>query len=150
MTKKYQLILILLVIVFVFVHPHISLAQERLKEIPIETTEDVVNILKGIVKFVLQIIGIMSVMVILYSAVLFMTAGDNQERRKSAGEWLKWGIIGIIVAILATAIINIVGSFLSLGGEPVAPIIEGGEPVAPTIGSEGPAFKEFDVTGGGF
>ena len=115
--KKYQLflpVIIILFAVFAAAPFHIVSAQESLPEIPISSADDVVRILNNILDFVFRIIGVLSVIVILYSAGLFITAGDNQERRKKAAEYLKWGVVGIIVAILAGSIIGIIESVLSL------------------------------------
>lgn len=79
----------------------------------ISTTQDVVNIFQRIVTFVLQLAGIIAVIVIIYSGVAFMTAGDSEERRRNASSWLKWGIVGIVVVSLSYTIISIVASFLS-------------------------------------
>jgi len=93
--------------------PLIVLAQPSLPEIPIHSTADVVNIFNRILNFAYEIIGILSVIVILYSAALFLTAGDNEERRRKAAGYLKWGVVGIVVAILAGSIITLITSFLS-------------------------------------
>jgi len=51
-------------------------------------------------------LGIAAVIVILYSAALFMFSGD--EKREKAKAYLKWGIVGIIVAIAAGSIIELI------------------------------------------
>jgi len=51
-------------------------------------------------------LGIAAVIVILYSAALFMFSGD--EKREKAKAYLKWGIVGIIVAIAAGSIITLI------------------------------------------
>ena len=115
--KKYQLffpVIIILFAVFTAIPSHIVSAQNSLPDIPIKSADDVVRILNNVLDFVFKIIGVFSVIVILYSAGLFMTAGDNQERRKKAADYLKWGVVGIIVAILAGSIIAIINSVLSL------------------------------------
>jgi NADH:ubiquinone oxidoreductase subunit 6 (subunit J) len=84
-----------------------------IEPLPINTTQDVVNIFQRALTFVFQIAGIVAVGVILYAGVMYMTAGDSEERRKTATGWLKWGIVGIVVAILSQTIINIVSSFLT-------------------------------------
>ena len=81
---------------------------------PIIGTDSFIDFLRGILNFIFLIIGILAVLAILISAVLYVTAGGNEDRRKSAGAWLKYGIIGVVVAIIAGSIIPIVESVLNL------------------------------------
>jgi len=115
MTKRHLKVSILILFFssFIFSLPLIALAQPSLPEIPIHSTADVVNIFNKILKFAYEIIGILLVIVILYSAALFLTAGDSEERRRKAAGYLKWGIVGIVVAILAGSIITLITSILS-------------------------------------
>lgn len=78
----------------------------------INTTQDIVRILDKILQFAFSILGIVSVMVILYAGGLFMLSGDDEERRKKAKGYLLWGAVGVAVAILAGSIIRIVENIL--------------------------------------
>lgn len=79
---------------------------------PIVSPSDILDTLGDILGFVFVVVGILAVLALLISAMLYITAGGNEDRRKSAGSWLKYGIVGIIVAIIAGSIIPIVQSFL--------------------------------------
>ena len=81
---------------------------------PITTTGGVLDFLDGVLDFIFILVGILAVIALLISAILFVTAGGNEDRRKSAGAWLRYGIIGVIVAIVAGSIIPIIGSILAL------------------------------------
>lgn len=80
----------------------------------ITSKDDVVLILANWLHWIFGFVGVLAIIVIIYSAVLFLTAGDDEGRRKSAKGWLLYGIIGIIVAILSYTIISIIGSFLNV------------------------------------
>lgn len=71
------------------------------------------NFLRTILNWIFIFVGILAVIAILISAIYYITAGGDEERRKTAGSWLKYGIIGIVVAIIAGSIIPIIDNFLS-------------------------------------
>ncbi len=52
--------------------------------------------------------GIVAVIAIIYGGYLYMTAGAGEEQRKKGRTVLTWAVIGLIVIILATVIVNIV------------------------------------------
>lgn len=66
----------------------------------------------NILDILIGLVGTLSVIVILWAGILFLTAGASEDRKRAAQAWLKWGVIGIIVSILAFTIISIIGSFL--------------------------------------
>jgi len=58
------------------------------------------------------IISALAILVILYAAFLFLTAGGNEEKVGSAKQTLIYGLIGIGVALVAYGIEVFVESFL--------------------------------------
>lgn len=78
----------------------------------ITSSNDIVKIFTKAVFVLFDIAGVLGVFAVLWAGVLFMTAGDSEERRKSAQAWLKWGIIGIIVAIISLTINSLIGGLL--------------------------------------
>lgn len=59
------------------------------------------------------IIFTIAVLVLLYSAFLFLTGGGNEERQTSARNFLIYAIIGLAVALFAFVLPNIVESVLT-------------------------------------
>ena len=84
------------------------------RQAPFTTTAGLFGFLNGVLDFIFVLLGILAVIALLISATLYVTAGGNEDRRKSAGAWLRYGIIGVIVAIVAGSIIPIIGSILDL------------------------------------
>lgn len=68
--------------------------------------------LVDILDFVFIVVGIISVGVILFAAILFMISGDDETRRGKAKSYLIWGAIGVAVAIISGSIIDIVDNIL--------------------------------------
>jgi hypothetical protein len=81
-------------------------------ESPLRTGGQVIEVLKAIVIWFGIIIGIISVLVFLYAAFLFLVSGGG-DRMAQAKQWLTWAIIGVVVALFATVVVPIVIDFLA-------------------------------------
>ena len=60
------------------------------------------------------IVIIIAFVMLLVAAVTFMTAGGNEEKVNQARSMLTYGIIGIAVALLARAILQVVASLFGI------------------------------------
>ena len=58
------------------------------------------------------LVGILTFLVILYSAVLFMSAGANEANAQKAKKFLIWGIVGAIVLVLSISVVSIAKNLL--------------------------------------
>ncbi len=58
------------------------------------------------------IIGILGILVMLYAAFLYMTAGGDEEKIGSAKRTLIYGLVGVGIAIIAFGVFGLVTSFL--------------------------------------
>ncbi|RJQ13743.1 hypothetical protein C4553_02520 [Candidatus Parcubacteria bacterium] len=79
---------------------------------PITGIGDFINWLQVLLNWIFILVGILAVVAILIAAIMYLTAGGNEDQRKKAGAWLKWGIVGVVVAIIAGSIIPIVENVL--------------------------------------
>jgi Type IV secretion system pilin len=52
--------------------------------------------------------GIVAVVAIIYGGYTYMTAGANDSQRKKGRDVLTWAVLGLIVVILATVLVNAV------------------------------------------
>ncbi|MFA5030473.1 MAG: hypothetical protein WC495_02720 [Patescibacteria group bacterium] len=57
------------------------------------------------VLFALSIVGLIAVVMIIYSGIRYMTSGGNQEVIQNARAILKWSIVGLVVIILSQVIL---------------------------------------------
>jgi len=71
------------------------------------------NFINGLATWFAGIIFAISVLMILYAAFLFVTAGDSEDKVSKAKSIIAYGAIGIVVAMLAWAVRSILVSFLS-------------------------------------
>lgn len=76
--------------------------------------DDIINFAKSIMNWAAILIGTLSALVILYAAFLFMTAGGDETKTGNAKKVLWYGIIGVIVMMVAFTIQTIIASFLGL------------------------------------
>lgn len=69
-----------------------------------KAVESFIYRLQGIV---FGVAGIIAVAMLIYSGVLYMTAGGNEERMGKAKAAFKWAAIGLLVVILSFALVQI-------------------------------------------
>ena len=73
--------------------------------------KDAKEIAKNIISVLLWIVGMASIIVIVYSGITFVTSAGNPSQSTRAKTMLLYAVVGLVVSILAYAIVNfIVGS----------------------------------------
>ena len=73
--------------------------------------KDAKEIAKNIISVLLWIVGMASIIVIVYSGITFITSAGNPSQITRAKTMLLYAVVGLVVSILAYAIVNfIVGS----------------------------------------
>lgn len=72
------------------------------------SADDLPSKVKKIINIMLFIVGILAVIMIIYSGILYVIAHGSQDKIKTAKTSLIYSIVGLIVAILAYAIVNFV------------------------------------------
>jgi heme/copper-type cytochrome/quinol oxidase subunit 2 len=106
---KYLFIVIITLVLFSSVN--ISAADEAGNvELTVDRLETILNNIKGWFAGIIFIIGII---MMLYAAFLYMTSGGDDSKIEKAKKTLVWGIVGIIVALLAYGIWATVYNFLT-------------------------------------
>ena len=69
---------------------------------------DLKQTILNIITFVLGLLGLIAVIMILYGGFIWLTAGGNEDKVGSAKKIISAAIIGLIVILLAWAIVNFV------------------------------------------
>ncbi|MDO8676206.1 MAG: pilin [Candidatus Azambacteria bacterium] len=83
--------------------PFLALAQAPLEPLITSPTQ-IAQLIQKILNWVAGIIMTIAVIMLLFSAILYLTAGGSEERVGKAKSYLLYAIIGIVVAILAFSI----------------------------------------------
>ena len=97
-----------------------------------DTRNDTVDkTLKNIVDFLFWVVGILAVIMIIWSSIRYATAGGDSNKLTSAKNTLLYSIIGLVVTLLSFGIVNFVMSQIS---DPPAtnPPTGGGGPTSQT------------------
>lgn len=71
-------------------------------------SNDLMKTINTIINVVLGILGILAVAYIIYGGFMFTTAAGDPAKTKKARETIMYGVIGLVVALLAFAIVNFV------------------------------------------
>jgi len=68
--------------------------------------------IKKIINILLQVLGIISVIVIIVGGIRYATSGGDSKQTAAAKDTILYAVVGLVVAILAYAIVNFVLSNL--------------------------------------
>ena len=75
---------------------------------PGTTTNDLPTIVKNIINGVLYVVGVLAVVMVIIGGVKYTTSGGDQAAVTSAKNTILYGIIGLVISVLAYAIVNFV------------------------------------------
>ena len=78
----------------------------------LQDKSNITAVLTNIANFFGTFVIAISVLTLLYAGFKFLTAGENEDSISAARRMITWGIVGIVVALLAFSVAPIVGSFL--------------------------------------
>lgn len=74
---------------------------------------DVGRLIFNILQAILSIIGLIAVVFVVYGGFKYMTANGDEEQIKAAKKTIVNAVIGLIVILLAWAIVSVVANFIS-------------------------------------
>ena len=66
------------------------------------------GLIKTVVNVLLWAVGVLSVIMIIFSGLRYITSAGDASKTKSAQSTLTYSVVGLIVAIMAYAIVNMV------------------------------------------
>lgn len=79
----------------------------------ISDAPNVSEILYGILNFLLQVFGIIAIISLVISGILYLTAAGDEDRIKLAKRGIVYSIIGTLVALSGVIIIKTITGFLN-------------------------------------
>ncbi len=77
--------------------------------------DDFFNLICTATNLLFTIIMILSVIILLYAAFLFLTGGGAEDKLSQARQYLTYAVIGIVVALLAKGLVLVVVNVVSGG-----------------------------------
>ncbi len=83
---------------------------------PIQSVEDGTNVFITIVQWVYTIFFIVAVLFILIAAYNFIVGGADEEKIKLAKKQIKYAVIAIVIALIASSLSLVVKNFLESSG----------------------------------
>jgi len=108
MLSKNKHLLFSITLLFLLIAPQLLFAQYP------NSPNDIEKVIENFRDWFGRIIAVLGVIVILYAAFLYMTAGGDEEKIATAKKILIAGVIGVALAIIAYGIIGLVASFLTI------------------------------------
>jgi len=96
--------------------PFLALAQAGQVPGPIITRpEQIQNLIEWVMNFIAGFIITIAIIMLLFSAFLYLTAGGSEDRVGKAKNYLIYAIIGIVVAVLAFSVKPFIIALLGRG-----------------------------------
>lgn len=80
---------------------------------PPETPEGILLLMKNAIKYMYSAFYILAVGFILWAAFNYLQGGTNPEKIKVAKSQLKYAVIAIIIALVASGVSTLLSSFLN-------------------------------------
>jgi len=71
------------------------------------------GVLDNILKYVFPLAGLICVIFIIIGGYMWISAAGDPSRVKTAQNTLTWAIIGLVVVLLAVAVIEVITKFIS-------------------------------------
>ena len=77
------------------------------------TDQNLWNNVSGIINAVIGVLGLVAVIVIIIGGINYMTSSGDAGKVKKAKDTILYGVIGLIICVLAFAIVNfVIGNIL--------------------------------------
>ena len=73
-----------------------------------QSGRDVNTIVRTIIQVVIYIVGLLAVVMIIIGGILYSTSAGDPGKVKKAKDTIMYGIIGLVIAVLAFAIVNFI------------------------------------------
>lgn len=64
------------------------------------------TLVSNLITYVLWFLGALAVIFVIYGGILYITSGGDADKTKKARDTLLYAVIGIVVVVLAIAIVN--------------------------------------------
>lgn len=74
---------------------------------------DIIAVVAGVIEWLLGFAGALAVFAIIYSGIMYMTAGGDAEKALKARKNLLWAVFGVIIIFLSFAIIRSIGTIFT-------------------------------------
>lgn len=90
-----------------------SSISEELKEIAgCKTTQRADTVVNSVIQIAIGMIGLLAVLVMIYGGFMFLTSTGDASKVAKGKNILIYGLVGLIVAIMAFAIVSFVGAMV--------------------------------------
>ena len=103
-----QKILFLILLGFLL-FPAVSLA---FGELPLATGPTITGLIINVVNVVWMVFAALAIIMFIYAGILFLTAQGAPDKITQAKQAALWGVVGVVVMILAFSIFTILGKIV--------------------------------------
>ncbi|MBW6440668.1 pilin [Patescibacteria group bacterium] len=117
MTKLFKTITASIATYALVFSANVTLAAEKIsgwgtKESPSFVPTDIRGAIMNLTNWILGFISIIATLVIIYGGVLYLTAAGNDDNVATAKKTISYGIIGVVIAGLAYAMVIVVSTVI--------------------------------------
>jgi heme/copper-type cytochrome/quinol oxidase subunit 2 len=76
---------------------------------------DITNAIMNITNWILGFIAVIATLIVIYGGVQYLTAAGNEDQIANAKKTISYGVIGVVIAGLAYAIVIVVSTVILAG-----------------------------------
>ncbi len=105
--KKHKNLIIIALLFFLI--PVFSLAQDPL----VQTGDDVIRIFENVLNWLWRVFLVATVIAFLLAGFHYLTAMGNPDKVGKANKMVLYGIIGVVVALLAAGMVELIKGFMT-------------------------------------
>lgn len=100
---------------FIFLSLAKKLSQLPISKVTLPTSKvsDIPGLISTIIEWLLGFAGALAVIAIVYSGIMYITAGGDPAKAETAKKNLIWAILGVVIIALALVIVSSVSNILS-------------------------------------
>lgn len=82
-------------------------------QLPGSRFNDVPSVIVGIITWLGVLVGILAVVALIYSGIMYITAGGDTAKADTAKKNITWAVVGIVVVLLSVIIVRWVNSIVN-------------------------------------
>lgn len=79
---------------------------------PIQT-EDFTGLAASIIRWLLSIVGGLSLLMLVYGGIVYITSGGDQQKVQQGKKIITWTIFGLLLVLMSYSILSLLSSLLS-------------------------------------
>ena len=88
------------------------------------TSQSIADLVDRVITFLIEVFLPIAIIMVLYAAFTFITAGGDETKVKKAKQILTWAIVGIAILLVAKSVVTIIEDFIPGAPQSAADVVQ--------------------------